>query len=474
MKVEQQDSLEFLKCQSDFENDIIFADPPYALGSEIIIRKDGKVDYAKASDFMNKWEMPTGEFWEAWFKEAYRTLKHGGYVLMYGMDRQLLLFKYYASLAGFQEQQSIYWYYISNFPKATDLSKKIDSFELYGKANTITQRKSEMLKDGDKVIMKQTNNGLMGEMVEKERNLNTKPSTDLAKKYDGYKYSISPLKQTCETIMVFKKPNKTGSVLHDTLAMENGDETITCGALNIDGNRVGTEKRTQFSGKGTNANVYNGYPQDNAHYEEVSGRYPAQTFIDSQVAEKLDLQSGNLPQADRLYKTGGENNSWFVNEQEKKQFGDIGGCSKILHKCDYEKIDFDLFIYEPKVDSGERNNGLDDTEDKVFNRMREDKGEPTGLNKEGRFAPTIAKNNHPTLKPIDLNCKILKLFKTPNEQRICYPFAGSGSEIIGGLKANFQNWSACEINADYVEIANSRIKHYKENEYVQIDLFEGL
>ena len=90
----------------------------------------------------------------------------------------------------------------------------------------------------------------------------------------------------------------------------------------------------------------------------------------------------------------------------------------------------------------------------------------------GKITHQIVKNNHPTLKPIDLNCKILKLFKTPNEQRICYPFAGSGSEIIGGLKANFQNWSACEINADYVEIANARIKHYKENEYVQIDLFE--
>jgi len=43
MKVIKQDSLEFLKCQSDFENDIIFADPPYALGSEVIIKSDGKV-----------------------------------------------------------------------------------------------------------------------------------------------------------------------------------------------------------------------------------------------------------------------------------------------------------------------------------------------------------------------------------------------------------------------------------------------
>jgi hypothetical protein len=45
---------------------------------------------------------------------------------MFGMDRQLLLFKYYASLAGFTEKQSLYWYFISNFPKATDLSKMID------------------------------------------------------------------------------------------------------------------------------------------------------------------------------------------------------------------------------------------------------------------------------------------------------------------------------------------------------------
>lgn len=46
-----------------------------------------------------------------------------------------------------------------------------------------------------------------------------------------------------------------------------------------------------------------------------------------------------------------------------------------------------------------------------------------------------------------------------------------GSEIIGGLKANFQNWYACEINQDYVDIANARIAHYKEYEYVQLKLF---
>ena len=110
------DSLQFLKAKETYSTDIVFCDPPYGLGSEVIIRPDGKPDYSKASDFMSKWDMPTGAYWEDWFKEAYRTLKHGGYCVMYGMDRQLLLFKYYASLAGFSERQSLYWYFISNFP----------------------------------------------------------------------------------------------------------------------------------------------------------------------------------------------------------------------------------------------------------------------------------------------------------------------------------------------------------------------
>jgi hypothetical protein len=45
---------------------------------------------------------------------------------MFGIDRQLFLFGYYANLAGFETKQSLYWYFISNFPKASDLSKMID------------------------------------------------------------------------------------------------------------------------------------------------------------------------------------------------------------------------------------------------------------------------------------------------------------------------------------------------------------
>ena len=471
-KVITSDSLEYLKLFNDYQADILFCDPPYALGSEVIIRQDGKVDYKKASDFMNKWEMPTGDYWEKWFIEAYRTLKHGGYLIMYGMDRQLLLFKYYASLAGFQEQQSIYWYYISNFPKATDLSKMIDK-NAGAEREVIGTKISEGGRSGN-------TSGI--ENFNKEFDITT-PSTELAKKYNGYKYSISPLKQTCETIMVFKKPNKTGSVLHDTLAMENGDNTITCSALNIDGNRVdfsknetdrrvGTDvKRGDSKGLGENKSLWGGNDGINkigVQMYKDGGRYPAQTFIDSQVAEKLDLQSGIIKSSNnRINKIGTPTDSptSFGVANKEHEYNDTGGCSKILHKCDYEQIDFDLFIYQPKVSIKERNAGLDTFEDLKFNS-----DVPVPQRAERPF--NSVKNNHPTLKPIELNKKILKLFKTPNEQVIIYPFAGSGSEIIGGQKANFRNWFACEKNDNYTKIANARIKHFEEYDYEQLSLFD--
>jgi DNA modification methylase len=455
--IQTQDSYAFLQTLPDFDLDIIYADPPYALGSEVIIRKDGKVDYAKASDFMGKWEMPTGDYWEKWFKEAYRTLKHGGYCVMFGMDRQLLLFKYYAHLAGFEEQQSLYWYFISNFPKATGLSKMID--KTLGVEFEVAKPVSE------NVAM----SGANYERLDKQE-----PTTNLAKKYDGYKYSISPLKQTNETIMVFRKPTKTGSVLHDCLAYENGDKTITVGALNIDGNRVGTDTiNIHNAPTGTFAGGEPNRRSDTESYREQNGRYPAQTFIDEQTAEVLDRQSDN----------------YAMSEDYE------GGCSKILHKCKYEQEDYDLYNYEPKVNGGERNAGCDGFEQKAKaegNSTMAHNPNDIRCTTCGKRPNTVGneknccsceepiydwykqKNNHPTLKPIALNERVLKLFKTPNDQKICYPFAGSGSEIIGGIKAGFDNWVGCEINQEYVDIANARIEYWRNEMSTQTTIFDFL
>jgi len=433
--IKQSDSLEFLKTIGEYENDIIYSDPPYALGSEIIIRADGMVDYKKANDFMNKWEMPTGDYWNAWFKEAYRTLKHGGYCIMFGMDRQLLLFKYYANLAGFTEQQSLYWYFISNFPKATDLSKQIDK-------NAGAERNRIKVQEAAKDSVYGDYNGEIDD---------NNAITDLAKKYNGYKYSIAPLKQTNETVMVFQKPYKTGSALHDTLAYENGDDTCGCFALDIDGNRVGTETLPAQKRGASQTTEF----QSGGFTEEREGRYPSQTFCNSNTAEVLDKQSGISKGSDTPRKRNGISPLFGMPNDNTPEYADKGGCSKILHKCDFQDDEHDIYFYQPKVSKSERNAGCDG-EAKQYSHDGRDKEieNPYQRNK------SVSVNIHPTLKPIALNYRILKLFKTPNDQRICYPFAGSGSEIIGGIKAGFNNWTGCELNQEYIDIANARIEYW--------------
>lgn len=86
INIQNGDCLELMKNIPDESVDLIFCDPPYALGSEVIIKPDGKPEYKKAVDFMNKWDQPDGTFWEEWFIEAKRVLKHGGHCLMFGMD----------------------------------------------------------------------------------------------------------------------------------------------------------------------------------------------------------------------------------------------------------------------------------------------------------------------------------------------------------------------------------------------------
>ncbi len=79
----------------------------------------------RAQDFMNKWAMGHEE-WEEFFEQAFRVLKYGSYAILFGIDRQLPFIQYYAVKAGFEVQQSLYHYFISNFPKSSSASKNID------------------------------------------------------------------------------------------------------------------------------------------------------------------------------------------------------------------------------------------------------------------------------------------------------------------------------------------------------------
>jgi hypothetical protein len=303
--------------------------------------------------------------------------------------------------------------------------------------------------------------------------------------------------------MIFQKPYKTGSCLHDTLAYENGDETCACFAWNIDGGRVPTDDiinpttTPDFKDVGRISKEVIGIDKisfgqvNNAKrisYEQnLQGRYPSQTFCDSEVAEKLDEQSGISKGSDAPRNR--KNTSEFFGipniKQNLNEYSDTGGCSKILHKCDYENGEMDLYVYAPKVSKTERNAGCEEFDDKVGG-VANDSGRSyktkcsnceKEIRKDGRknaceceepqeYYPEVSqKNNHPTLKPISLSYRILTLFKTPNPQKIVYPFAGVQSEVIGGYKAGFEDFSGCELNAEYIEIGNVRFEHWKDKPF---------
>jgi len=312
----------------------------------------------------------------------------------------------------------------------------------------------------------------------------TTPTTDLAKKYDGFKYSIAPLKQVVETIMVFQKPYKTGSCLHDVLAFENGDNQCTVGALDIENNRVEIkdnisvrkgkpQHKNKFSG-----NAYSDSKTENLEYwDNSAGRFPSQAFVTTETAEILDKQSGVSAPSERKHTEGKDygkrdDNYKFTNKvYNTGGYNDTAGCSKILHKCDFETADFDLFVYEPKVSASERNAGCEFMEKKTMANlpMRSSEIESTEIANDGTktHRTTSSGNNHPTLKPISLNYQITKLFKTPNPQTVLVPFSGAGSELIGLFKAGFENIKGCELNPEYVEIAKARVKHHCEDLFNQ-------
>jgi len=535
--------LDVLKQTAANSQDLIFCDPPYALGSDVIIRKDGKPDYRKAVDFMSKWQQPDGYFWEQWFNEAFRVLRYGGRVVMFGMDRQLMLNKYYACFAGFAEQQSLYWYFISNFPKASDLGKMLDknagantdaldlkyqfrqylrlrllesgskqsdinkllgtqmaghyfgesqpaipTIEHYEKLKAflnlsdeydflIYERPKDTIEAEREVIgeKKGTNQDSIayGKFNDKVIDITT-PATTLAQKYNGMKYSIAPLKQTNETILVFQKPYKTGSCLHDTLAYENGDDTCMCGAVDVEGNRceildTDTDKRIgtdATSNRHTDEFGMFGINSDGVRMYKENGRYPAQTYCDDEAAKVLDGQSGISKSNGAFPKeTEAEYSNIFGKKKPKNKerinLTDTGGCSRILHRCNYDLNDYDIYHYCPKVSNRERNEGCGILESKRASHFGYDLG--LGNAGEGMFKDRnpIKNNTHPTVKPIALLKKIIALFKTPNELHVLDPFMGSGSMGIACIELGV-SYTGVELDPEYYTIAQTRLAHHKK------------
>ena len=411
-KVLLGNNLDLLKRLPDNCIDSVVTDPPYGIS------------------FMNKswdYDVPTVELW----REVLRVLKPGGHALVACGTRTQHRMAVNLEDAGFEIRDIVAWVYGSGFPKSMDISQAIDKMK--GAEREVIKTSEMGNHNGGKHCGIEESYGF------KESFDITIPSTPEAQEWQGWGSNLKP---AMELFSLVRKPIK-GTVAENVLR-------YGVGGLNIDGCRVGTEERTQWSGKGTNATVYKEYKQDNAHFETVNGRFPA-NFIhdgsDEVVALFPQTTSGELRVGDKqgsgmFGKVGGD----FIN-------GNYGGDSGSASR----------FFYTAKASQSERNDGLWGFEERAITDGRE-----TPIDNAFNRGMTEKRNIHPTVKPLDLMRYLCRMI-TPKGGVVLDPFLGSGTTAIAAKQEKMQ-YIGMEIEPKYVAIAEARIKAA----IVEYDIFDFL
>jgi len=120
-------------------------------------------------------------------------------------------------------------------------------------------------------------------------------------------------------------------------------------------------------------------------------------------------------------------------------------------------INSERFKYCGKASRSERDAGLDDMEDVrvgVLNARR-----------QGSFVGNvpIGKNDHPTVKPLDLAKWLGGLLLPPEKYqplKLLNPFSGTGSDAIGAIMAGWRHVDMVEMNDRYVAMTQKRLFHH--------------
>lgn len=353
--------------------------------------------------------------------------------------------------------------------------------------NLDTQYQMELFTVMNVIITKSTMECLISNME------NTLKRKNLAKKYEGYKSGISPFKPCIETILVFRKSIKNKTYVEDILEYENGQDNISPSCVNIDDSRVPANQGEYDIRHYQKEDCFQNKNKKKSKFqikEQPKGRYPSQLFVDTEAAKVLDnqsrvLKSGDCPKGFKgPYKSHlyGKYKNNIINQNNV--YADCGGCSRILHVCEYEEEEIQYVYFCKKVSPHERNAGCESLSDKVKTEAYEGcdtrcsicgKYFLSGKNpcncdgsKAERAINPKLRNLHPCLKPISLIHKLAILFKLPIEnQKVYFPFTGVFSEVIGFLGAGYDdsNLYCCELNPEYVDIGKDRMKYWKDHDY---------
>jgi site-specific DNA-methyltransferase (adenine-specific) len=482
-KIYTGNNIDILKTFPDNSIDSIVTDPPYGLGKEPnaveVLQSWITTGYHEISGkgFMGKeWDsfVPQPIFW----KECYRVLKPGGHLLSFAGTRTYDWMVMGLRLAGFEIRdliaflystdevfnrfsnslnsdqkkllqmalgnENLYGYlYGSGFPKSLDISKAIDK-SMGAEREVVGEDSRKALKENTLV-----NFGMgFGKWDI------TAPATPEAKQWQGWGTALKP---ALEPIVMARKP-LDGTVAGNVL--KHG-----VGGINIDGCRVDfvseEDKKGSLvgfkSGKIQDTNInFNASPLIKAESvdEIIKGRFPANVIHDgSDEVVSLFPNTGNGNGGEVFSYNGKEydnkNTSMFNGDkpQSPSNFNDSGSAAR--------------FFYTAKASQNERNFGLYGFEDSVTTD-----GRIKPIDNAFNRGETQRKNIHPTVKPLELMRYLVRLV-TPKGGICLDPFMGSGTTAVA-CKAEKFDYIGCELEPEYVKIAEARIKA----EVVMFDIFD--
>jgi site-specific DNA-methyltransferase (adenine-specific) len=257
--------------------------------------------------------------------------------------------------------------------------------------------------------------------------------------FEGYGTALKP---AYEPIIMAMKPL-------DGTYMLNAEKWGVAG-INIDESRVGTNGGTEKENTKKNESVSCfGNGLNGGVVKEINkGRWPANLILSSEAAEMLDEQTGILKSGEvKPYKrsTGGGYHGNFPDHTEYFP-SNQGGASR--------------FFYCPKVSSAERNRGLEDMPLKVSSGCY---GEFVGDGRGRQTEHQPQKNNHPTVKPLELMKYLIRLIAPPGKPVLLDPFCGSGSTCLAARILGI-DYIGIEMNPEYHEIAVKRCAQVVQTE----------
>lgn len=434
------DCQEIMRTMPDNCVDAIVTDPPYGLSKEPDITAVLK-HWLNSEDYTHNGNGFMGKEWDSFvpnpsvWKEAYRVLKPGGYLLSFAGTRTVDLLGISLRLAGFKMHPIIAWVFGEGFPKSVNLSKQFDKQAgITRKVIGYSERNDRKLPNGEGGTHGTLHDKYVADERESVKLPITKSATPEAQQWDGWYYGKQSLKPALEPICMVQKPI-------DCKRMTDNVKKWGVGAINIDGCRIGTEilNNPQKDTTAWHGNNWSAKPQkSNGEIKTVQCRFPANIIFDEEAGRLLDEQSGNRP-------SGKGNGNAQVGEESNGAIkplrrgnlisrNDSGGASRFFKNIQYTELDYLPFYYCAKASKAERGRG----------------------------------NNHPTVKPVELMRYLIRLV-TPPEGIVLDPFAGSGSTLVAAKLEDF-NYIGIEQLPEIHHIAQYRVSQVM----VQPKLFEGI